>query len=236
MINRTRISLDELSPKGALEKFKAFYSYDSVTGNIIRNSDGYTYNYISKKGYKQPLSLKFDGIEYHILYHRLCWFLYYGEFVPKNLQIDHINNDKLDNSIENLQILDNSNNSYKRDVYKSNTSGFKGVSYTIDKIDGLEYPNYLATIAKDGKIIKIGRFKENKTLAAKFYDAANRFLFDELSKTNFKDIYIPVVDIKTLRSILKDLKKTMPSLEETPEFCKKLGELLESYGYLNTWK
>jgi hypothetical protein len=49
---------------------------------------------ISKRAYKE---------------HRLVWIWHYGEIV-ENLVIDHMNGDRIDNRIENLRILTNSQN------------------------------------------------------------------------------------------------------------------------------
>lgn len=49
---------------------------------------------ISKRAYKE---------------HRLIWIWHYGEIMG-NLVVDHMNGDKLDNRIENLRILTNSQN------------------------------------------------------------------------------------------------------------------------------
>jgi hypothetical protein len=233
---RIRTTLTTTSPQGAIDKFKSTYRYDSNIGEIFNRITNRTYNSLNVKGYKQPISLTFNGVEYSLQYPRLCWLLYYGEFIPEGLQTDHINNILTDNRIQNLQLVSNTKNSYKRKLAKvGKGSKYKGVSYSIDITDGIEYPNYVAAIGKDTKVIKIGRFKDNAELAAKFYDAANRFLFKEMYYTNFPEIWIPPADIETLREWVKQLKKPRPSPSEM-EGVKILGELLERYGYPNLWK
>lgn len=44
-----------------------------------------------------------------MLYHRIVWELVFGP-IPKGLQIDHINGNKIDNRIENLRLVTNREN------------------------------------------------------------------------------------------------------------------------------
>ena len=62
------------------------------------------------------------------LEHRIIW-IYFNGLIPKGMFIDHINQNKKDNSIENLRLCTQSENQYNRGAYKNNTSGFKGVSF-----------------------------------------------------------------------------------------------------------
>ncbi len=48
---------------------------------------------------------------------------------PAHLQIDHINRNTLDNRRINLRLVTNQQNQFNRKLSKSNTSGFKGVSF-----------------------------------------------------------------------------------------------------------
>ena len=52
-----------------------------------------------------------------IPYHRLKWAWFYG-FVPKGKVVDHINEDKLDNRLENLQLLTTRENLAKSKRFK----------------------------------------------------------------------------------------------------------------------
>lgn len=57
--------------------------------------------------------------------HVLAWFYVYGKW-PCG-QIDHKDNDKANNRIENLRIATNSQNHINKGLQRNNTSGFKGV-------------------------------------------------------------------------------------------------------------
>jgi hypothetical protein len=62
------------------------------------------------------------------LEHRIIW-IYFNGLIPKGMFIDHINQNKKDNKIENLRLCTRSQNQYNRGAYKNNTSGYKGVSF-----------------------------------------------------------------------------------------------------------
>jgi len=69
---------------------------------------------------------KIQGKTYKI--HRLVYLYHHGD-VPD--QLDHINGDPLDNRIENLRPCDSCQNAANRRMFKSNSSGHKGVSWHV---------------------------------------------------------------------------------------------------------
>jgi len=77
---------------------------------------------------KKGLGYRAIGIDKKQYYeHRLAWFYYHGAWPDK--EIDHINQNKLDNSILNLHeahTITNQRNCYKQ---SNNTSGFNGVCW-----------------------------------------------------------------------------------------------------------
>lgn len=58
--------------------------------------------------------------------HQLIWAIVHGEYAD---QIDHHNGDKSDNRLDNLRLCDNSGNQHNQGKRKTNTSGYKGVSW-----------------------------------------------------------------------------------------------------------
>jgi hypothetical protein len=58
--------------------------------------------------------------------HRLIYLMVHG-YMPK--EIDHINGNRADNSIENLREVTRSQNQCNKTMCSSNTSGYKGVSW-----------------------------------------------------------------------------------------------------------
>lgn len=98
----------------------------SIAGTL--NKYGYLQVQINKKIYKV---------------HRIIYIMHYGK-IPKDLVIDHINRDKLDNKIENLRAITQAEN-----TFNSNAKG-----YSWDK----EKKKWCARIRVNNKQIFLGRF------------------------------------------------------------------------------
>lgn len=107
---------------------KSILHYDSETGIFIRikitnrkQKIGEICGTLMNRGY---ISIKIDKKSY--LSHRLAWFYVYGKW-PKN-NIDHINNNKLDNRICNLRDIPQSLNVQNlKKSYSNNKTGLLGV-------------------------------------------------------------------------------------------------------------
>lgn len=115
--------------KQALE---AAFVYDHVNGTLTRRVKRSRYKSdaaaeISNTGYPRTC---FKGVRY--LTHRLVYIMVHGE-IPEGMEIDHINQNKLDFRISNLRAVPRSVNMENRGVMRNNTSGFKGVSFHVRK-------------------------------------------------------------------------------------------------------
>lgn len=98
---------------------------------------------------------------------------------PKDMCVDHINGNRLDNRRINLRICSNSQNHFNRQV-SFGQSSFKGVSRTRKN----KTNPWRATIKKDGKTITIGTYKTEEE-AAIAYDQMALMLFGDYAKINF---------------------------------------------------
>lgn len=90
-------------------------------------------------------------IDYQKLYaHRVAWKMVHGTEVD---QIDHINGDRSDNRICNLEAATNASNCRNARIRTDNTSGVTGVGWDtlVNK--------WHARITVDGAIVNLGRFK-----------------------------------------------------------------------------
>ena len=97
---------------------------------------------------------------------------------PEGLEVDHINQNKLDNRKENLRICTTLENQRNKNITKYNKTGFKGVS---------EYPRYScyrARINVDGKEHFLGNFKDKES-AAREYDKNAKKFFGKFAVLNF---------------------------------------------------
>ena len=98
-------------------KVRPMYSHIDITkpAGSIDKYHGYRIIMISKKHYRA---------------HRVV-FMYHHNHLPKT--IDHINNDKTDNHIENLRPASDAQNSGNAKLCSRNRSGFKGVHFNTHK-------------------------------------------------------------------------------------------------------
>ena len=108
------------------EQANKYFTYDEEVGKLLwkvakgRARVGHVAGYIDRRGYRV---VKIDGKLYKI--HRLVFLINKG-YLPKVL--DHINNDRADNRIENLRPANLYQNSQNSKLRFDNTSGIKGVS------------------------------------------------------------------------------------------------------------
>ena len=109
----------------------------------------------------------------HYLFHRIVWRLVYGD-EPKF--IDHINNVRSDNRIENLRRVDKSSNCQHQLKPKSNTSGFIGV------IRVRSSGNWTAKICVKSKSITIGTYSNIKDAVIAYNEKCNE-LHGEFGKS-----------------------------------------------------
>ena len=99
---------------------------------------------------------------------------------PKNLDVDHINHNPLDNRKCNLRVCTKSQNQHNQQLHKDGSSRFKGVS--INR----QVNKWAAAIKFKSKSISIGLFG-SEVEAAKAYDEKAKELFGEYAYVNFKN-------------------------------------------------
>lgn len=98
---------------------------------------------------------------------------------PKELQVDHLNKDKLDNRKLNLRNCTNKENSHNTEGSKKSTSKYKGVSWCNTR------GKWSSQIVHNGINLFIGRFNTEEE-AGRAYDAKVKELFGEYAHLNFK--------------------------------------------------
>jgi len=82
---------------------------------------------IDEKGYRRILFRLETGAAVKIRAHRLAWFIAHGD-MPSG-EIDHINQDKLDNRLANLRDVPKEINQRNGTRKRNNTSGVPGVTW-----------------------------------------------------------------------------------------------------------
>lgn len=98
-----------------------------------------------------------------------------------DLEVDHINGNRLDNRRQNLRICTRQQNMMNKRPYKNKTSKYKGVCW--NKVSG----KFIAHIRNNGKFIYIGQSDNQKELALK-YDKVARELYGEYAWLNFPKV------------------------------------------------
>jgi hypothetical protein len=89
--------------------------------------------------------------------------------VSKDMEIDHINGNKLDNRKSNLRATTHAQNQWNRGKQKNNTSGFKGVFWKDD------HKKWLARIGVNKKMISLGYYSDSQEASRAYDDAAVRY-------------------------------------------------------------
>ena len=84
--------------------------------------------------------------------HRIIWQMHNGD-ISKDVEIDHVDTNRGNNSLSNLRLATSSNNKWNMNKTSHNKSGFKGVS--LHKKTG----RFAAYYKKFGRKIHIGYFK-----------------------------------------------------------------------------
>jgi hypothetical protein len=112
------------------DRLQYLFEYDSITGEFTRltntqkNKIGSVVNSLDSNGY---VRVTIDGYSY--LCHRLVYLYKYG-YMPK--EIDHINGNRSDNRLCNLREATRQQNLRNQKMQKTNTSGFKCVSFAAN--------------------------------------------------------------------------------------------------------
>ena len=116
---------------------------------------------LDTKGY---LRIRFNGKKY--LNHRLIFLMHYG-YLPEML--DHIDQNKLNNCIENLRQSTREENSYNKPLSKNNKSGQKNVHWHTKS------KRWVVSIGFNKKVKYIGLFKDLELASLVAQEARDKY-------------------------------------------------------------
>ena len=127
------------------------YSLDLNNNEVYSNyKKGYLKPNILKNGY-YVIELSKNSKRKAFLLHRLVYEAYNGS-IPDKIQVDHIDNNRQNNNIENLRLVTNSQNQMNSKTRKNNLLGYKNITKT-------EYNTYKVQIRINKKTVYRKTFK-----------------------------------------------------------------------------
>lgn len=154
------------------ETLRAMLNYDPDSGvftwkvNRRRKAmAGARAGYTSRDGY---IYIKIFNRKY--LAHRLAWLYVYGSF-PKQM-IDHWDRNPLNNSLINLRLATNTQNTINCKVHRDNKWGYKGVYFRRSS------GRFLAQIGVSGRQVYIGSYSTPEEAGAAYLVKAREIYGD----------------------------------------------------------
>jgi hypothetical protein len=176
-----------MTTKLTQERLKQVLNYEPESGNFTWKSArssvliGEIAGHTSKQtGYRL---VGVDGSLF--LAHRLAWLYVHGEF--PSASIDHVDRNRLNNSIGNLRTATQSQNAFNSPARSTSKSGFKGVSWCHVT------SKWRATATINGKQKSLGRHKELRNAVS----AYNRFAQANHEAYACTDLNVTFYDLKT---------------------------------------
>ena len=101
--------------------------------------------------------------------HRIIWLMVHGDWPPN--EIDHVNQNRSDNRIENLRAVDHANNNHNQTLRNTNTSGIMGVNWSNQRNKWVVY------IYTDARKKHLGYFIDFFEAVCARKSAENKFNF-----------------------------------------------------------
>lgn len=119
-----------------LKNLRNKFDYDQYQGRLLLKGTYIDKSTETARGYRK---IQFQNTGY--LLHRLIFYYHHGYF-PEI--VDHVDGNLFNNKIENLQHSTQSQNIEKARKFKTNKTGFKGVSYnkSAGKYEAYFWKNY----------------------------------------------------------------------------------------------
>lgn len=170
-----RLSIEPKSPP-SLDRVLFLFNYSPETGEVRRavsRGNGAAGSLVGVKSKRDHTQIMVDGEVYET--HQVIWLMMTGAW--PSFEIDHKDLDTKNNKWRNLREATHTQNMANRPLYKSSTTGIKGVSL---KKGRLGRP-YVARITVLKKTINLGSF-ETAEAAGVAYRTASVIYFGEFAR------------------------------------------------------
>jgi len=112
-------------------------------------------------------------------YHSIVWMLYNKKDIPANLEIDHINGNKIDNRIDNLRLVTHRKNLQNKKIHREGQL----FGCYFNKSAG----KYHAQIQIGGKLIYLGLYKTEQE-AHEAYKIACKYIAKYTDNESFREL------------------------------------------------
>jgi hypothetical protein len=106
-------------------------TFTTIPDEVLEAAKGYGWC-VNAQGYVWA-AVKGSKPQKNILLHRLVIYVMTGKWPEKGKEVDHINHDKLDNRMENLEVKTRSGNQRNRNKWEGASSKFQGVFWREDR-------------------------------------------------------------------------------------------------------
>jgi hypothetical protein len=118
-------------------------------------------------------------------YHSIVWMLYNKKDIPANLEIDHINGNKIDNRIDNLRLVTHRKNLQNRKTHRAGK--LVGTCYNKIYHNDKIYHYWLSQIKINSKRIYLGLYKTEKE-AHEAYKIACKHIKSYVDNDSFREL------------------------------------------------
>jgi hypothetical protein len=153
------------------------FTYNPETGDLVRIRAG-SHKLGKAAGYRQftgrkddpnrrPHAIRVKVLDKFYVAHRIIWEMCNGP-IPDGLVIDHINGNPFDNTIQNLRLATQAENSRNSRTPRNNKHGFKGVR----RLPG---GTFQARISVDGRQIALGAASTAEDAHQMYRSASNKY-------------------------------------------------------------
>lgn len=174
--------MTKAKPLPPLEELNKRFVYDASTGIVTwkispskRVKAGQQAGTISKSGYLK-ISITINSKFCVFAAHRLIWYMMTGAD-PSDHQIDHVDNDPLNNKFSNLRLATNAQNNRNRGVTSRSKSGLKGAYWSA------KHKKWRSAISLNKREIYLGWFAAPELAHAAYCKAALE-LHGEFARTS----------------------------------------------------
>jgi hypothetical protein len=163
---------------GSRDEMLKEWRVDTENGIVYSRKTGKSMGVLHKLGYVR-ISKWANGKDYSMKRSNVIWWGKYLKMPSAKMCIDHIDGDKTNDRIENLQILSNQQNSAKKKKSTKGSSKYMGVCFRKDR------KKFEALVGKCGKKYSFGLYGDVKEAAVARDRGMIKLYEKEMKETGF---------------------------------------------------